>query len=180
MEVQVVSGWSDWVRAAQIINQQLRAVGVRATVASRDFGAWMETLTRGEFSMSLGWSGDGATPYPLYHGLMASEGVVPPGESAGQNWHRVGDAQADADLRILETNPDEQVQREAIVRLQKRFSEIAPAIPLFPSPSWGQANTKRFVGFPSAEDPYAPLSPHKSPVPLLVLTRLQAREQGTP
>ena len=174
-EIQVVSGWSDWVRAAQIMNQQLREVGIDASVKSHDFGAWMESLGRGDFTLSLGWAGDGPTPYELYGGLMGSEGVKPVGENATSNWHRFGDAQADADLAILETDPDPAAQRAAVRRLQRRFAETVPAIPLFPSPSWGQANTTRFTGFPSAADPYALLSPHKSPEALLVLTRIAAR-----
>lgn len=175
VEIQVVSGWSDWVRAAQIISQQLQAIGVDASVVSPDFGAWMEKLSRAEFSMSLGWSGDGATPYALFDGLMNPATVKPVGESAPTNWHRYGHPRAEELLQVLERNPDESAQRAAVDELQRLFSQDAPAIPLFPSPSWGEANTVRFTGFPTADDPYAPLSPHKAPLPLLVLTRLEAR-----
>lgn len=175
-ELQVVSGWSDWVRAAQIMNQQLRAVGIDSSVRSRDFGAWMEAMQRGEFDLSLGWAGDGPTPYDLYASLMASDGVKPVGEPATVNWHRFGDAQADAALDRMAVDPDPATQEQMVDRLQARFAETAPAIPLFPSPSWGQANTRRFTGFPSADHPYALLSPHKAPEALLVLTRLRARE----
>ena len=37
----------------------------------------------------------------------------------------------------------------------------APSIPLFPGLAWGEYNSTRFKGFPTAENPYAPLSPHK-------------------
>ena len=175
-ELQVVSGWSDWVRAAQIMNQQLRAVGIDSDVRSRDFGAWMESLSRGDFTLSLGWAGDGPTPYDLYQSVMGPKGLKPVGEAATVNWHRFGDARAGALLETLERDPDPAVQRATVTALQARFDELAPAIPLFPSPSWGQANTTRFTGFPSADDPYALLSPHKAPEALLVLTHLQARD----
>ena len=176
LELQVVSGWSDWVRAAQIISQQLGEQGVSVRVKSLDFGAWMEGMSRGEFQLAIGWSSDGPTPYDLYQGLMSPQTVKPVGESTGVNWHRFGDAASEGPLTVLETDPDPAAQAVAIDTLQARFVELAPAIPLFPSPSWGQANTRRFTGFPSAEDPYALLSPHKAPESLLVLTRLQARE----
>jgi peptide/nickel transport system substrate-binding protein len=51
----------------------------------------------------------------------------------------------------------------------------APAIPLFSSPQWGVFSSRRFLGFPTASDPYAKLSPHSQPEDLLVLTRLAPR-----
>ncbi len=50
----------------------------------------------------------------------------------------------------------------------------APAIPLYPNPSWAEYNTSRITGFPSAVDPYADPSPNKFDrgEVLLVLTRL--------
>lgn len=175
VDLAVVSGWSDWVRAAQIISQQLRAVGVETRVTSKDFGAWMEGMSRGEFDLAIGWSSDGPTPYDLYQGLLGSDAVKPVGESATVNWHRLGDPEADRALAVLERDPDPAAQARAIDTLQSRFIALAPAIPLFPSPSWGQANTRRFTGFPSADHPYALLSPHKAPESLLVLTRISAR-----
>ena len=59
--------------------------------------------------------------------------------------------------------------------LQQVFVDELPAIPLFPAPAWGQYNDTRFVGFPNAADPYAPLTPNAAPDPLLVLTRLRPR-----
>jgi ABC-type transport system substrate-binding protein len=43
-EVLCVSGWSDWVRASQIIARNLREVGVAATVRTYDFGAWFQRV----------------------------------------------------------------------------------------------------------------------------------------
>ncbi len=176
-ELEVVSGWSDWLRAAQVISVQLRAVGVDAPVRARDFGAWMDGLSRGDFRLSFGWSGDGPTPYDLYAGLLGSAALRPLGEPAASQWHRLADPEADALLTAFEqaTDPDE--QRRLAVGLQRRFAAVAPAIPLFPSPSWGQANTRWLSGFPSADDPFALLSPHSSPESLLVLSRLHARDE---
>ena len=39
-EIIVVSGWSDWIRAAQIISRDLIKVGIDASVRTYDFGAW--------------------------------------------------------------------------------------------------------------------------------------------
>jgi peptide/nickel transport system substrate-binding protein len=64
--------------------------------------------------------------------------------------------------------------------MQRVFVAEAPAIPLYPNPSWAEYNTSRIVGFPSRDDPYADASPNKFDRGecLLVLTRLAPR-RGT-
>jgi peptide/nickel transport system substrate-binding protein len=135
----------------------------------------MDGLSRGNFRLSFGWSGDGPTPYDLYAGLLGSAALRPVGEPAASQWHRLADPESDVLLTAFEQATDPGEQRRLAAGLQRRFATLAPAIPLFPSPSWGQANTTRIEGFPSAADPYALLSPHASPESLLVLRRLRAR-----
>jgi peptide/nickel transport system substrate-binding protein len=79
-------------------------------------------------------------------------------------------------LRRLEAGADPAAEAE----LHALFEENAPAIPLFPGPSWGEYSTARFTGFPDEDDPYAPLSPNLAPQSLLVLTRLRPRGEVPP
>ena len=174
-EILSVAGYSDWVRAAQVIARGLSAVGIEATVHSSDFSAWFQRLQEGRFDLSLGWSVDGPTPYTFYRWLMASETVKPVGVSSIGNWHRYGSRRADALVKAFEQEADPEAQRRLSDDLQRIFAEEAPAIPLYPQPSWGEFNGKRFEGFASADDPYAPLSPNKFPECLLVLTRVKPR-----
>ncbi len=176
-EILTVSGWSDWVRAAQVIARGLAAIGIDARVRTYDFNAWFQHVQEGSFDLSLGWSFEGPTPYLFYRWLMASSTVRPTGENSMGNWHRYGSPAADAILTAFEraTDPDEQHRLAA--RLQRVFVSEAPAIPLYPNPSWAEFNTSRFKGFPTADDPYADPSPNKfgRGECLLVLTRLAPR-----
>ena len=82
-----------------------------------------------------------------------------------------------------EGEPDPEGQKRLAAKLQRIFVADAPAIPLYPNPSWAEFNTGRFDGFPTADDPYADPSPNKFDrgEVLLVLTRLTPREAvGTP
>src|SRR6185295_20174220 len=94
-EIEVVSGWSDWVRASQLIARDLGAIGVRAHVQVYEFGAWMSRLQEGSFALSVGYSLDGPTPYRFYRWMMGSETVRPLGQLTPGNWHRFGDDAAD-------------------------------------------------------------------------------------
>jgi peptide/nickel transport system substrate-binding protein len=176
-EILVVAGWSDWVRAAQVIARNLRAVGVDASVRAYDFGAWFSRVQAGEFDLTIGWSVEGPTPYVFYRSLMGSATVKPLGAAAGSNWHRFGDPEADRLLDAFEAEAEPTARKALIGGLIRRFVQTAPAIPLYPNPSWAEFNTSRVVGFPTEKDAYADPSPNKDDrgETLLVLTALRPR-----
>jgi peptide/nickel transport system substrate-binding protein len=174
-EILAVAGYSDWVRAAHVIARGFKSIGIEATVHNSDFGAWFQRLGEGRFELSMGWSVDGPTPYTFYRWLMASSTVKPVGVTSLGNWHRYGSPTADRLIAAFEREPDAAAQRQLSDELQRTFVAEAPAIPLYPQPSWGEFNSRRFVGFASAEDPYAALSPNKTPDYLLVLTTVRPR-----
>jgi len=174
-DVLCVRGWSDWERAVEIIAGNLRAVGVDATAKPLEFEEWYQRVSRGEFESSIGWSLEGASIYHFYRSLMSEDTVRPRGESSATNWHRYSSAAADSVLERLEVVSDTSDTRELSNHLQRIFVDEAPAIPLFPGPSWAVYSTHRIEGFPSIDDPYADPSPHKFArgEVLLVLTRLR-------
>ena len=172
MPILVPAGWSDWVRAAQTIHNNLGAIGIDAPLQGMDFATWYDRVSRGNFRLALGWSVSGPTPYPFYRALMGQELQKPVGEAAAANWHRFGSPEAETLLDRFEGTTDPGTQKEIAHQLQRLFIQEAPAIPLFPTASWGEASTRHFTGFPSAEDPYALLSPNATPDNLLVLTRI--------
>ena len=176
-DILTVSGWSDWVRAAQVIARGLGAVGVEASVKTYDFSAWFQRVQEGRFDLSLGWSFEGPTPYLFYRWLMSSATVKPVGEASMGNWQRYGSPAADRALAAFEHEADPARQKVLAEELQRIFVEEAPAIPLYPNPSWAEYSTRRFEGFPSREDPFADPSPNKFDRGecLLVLTSLTPR-----
>ena len=176
LTVDVPAGFSDWIAAAQIMARGWRRLGLAVTVRASDYQAWSERLALGEFDLSISGSDLNTTPYGFYRSLLATATVKPVGEEAAENWHRFGLPAADALFAALDATIDRNEERRLMGELERRFSDNAPAIPLFPGPLWGQFNSSRTVGFPDAADPYAPLSPNiDGPQPLLVLTRLEPR-----
>lgn len=178
-EISVIAGWSDWVRACQVMARNLREVGIDAHVRAYDFTGWFEKVQRGEFELSMGWADDGPTPYRVFRGIMATETVKPFGDNTYVNWHRFGNDEADSLLNQFERTIDFEKQKKIAWRLQEIYLDEAPAIPVFLNPSWGQYNTKRFVGWPTAENPYVRLSTNHPPEPLLVMTRLKPAPKAT-
>ena len=175
VDLLVVAGWSDWIRAAQLVARDLGGVGVPVRVRPVDFGGWLDRVQRGDFALTIGWSSQGSTPYAGYRDLMGSGTVRPVGEASGGNWHRYGSPAADALLARIEATADPDAQAPLYDQLQAVFAAELPAIPLFPAPAWGVANTRLFTGFPSPDDPWVTLSPNRPPEPLLLLTALEPR-----
>lgn len=171
-DISVGATSSDWLSAANIIDQNLDDVGIDAQVNAPDWSAVVAGYEDGSFDTGIVWSNMEPTPYQFYRGVMSTETVKPVGEQATQNYHRFGMPEADALLAQFAASADEASQSEAIDQLQALYDENAPVVPLFPGPRWGAFNTTRFTGFPTEDNPYATLST-RSATTVLVLTTLE-------
>jgi peptide/nickel transport system substrate-binding protein len=176
-DIQVVAGWSDWVRAGQVIARNLDEIGVRAKLRLYDMSAWIDHVQRGDFDLAIAWSAEGSTPYRFYRFTMSTDTVAPLGELAPANWHRFGDPRTDELLHAFERTDQRDEQHRLMREIEQRFADLAPAIPLFPSPMWGAYRTQHVEGFPSAQNPYAKLTPNADVESLLVLVELRPKEQ---
>jgi peptide/nickel transport system substrate-binding protein len=172
-DINVVSGWSDWVSTVQIIAQNLEEIGITAQVQTYDFAAYIDSLQKGEYDLSISWSSGGPTPFGYYRGVMSTVTVAPVGEVSAENFGRYGNEEADALLEQFAATSDQAEQQEIVNQLQMIFAENAPALPLFPGPDWGEFNTMRFIDFPSEENPYALLAGYENPERLIQLTTIK-------
>ena len=176
-DINVVTGWTDWVSACQIMAQNLKAVGIDAQVKPYDFSAWLDRVQKGDFDMSIGWSSGGATPYEYYRDQMSQRSIKPLGEAAGANWHRYVSKTADDLLNQIAATSDAAEQKSIAEKLQQTFSDEAPAVPLFPGPYWYEYNTTRFTDFPTKDNPYAAGSffNQGTPEQLIVMTTIKPK-----
>jgi len=174
-----VNGWTDWISACQIVAQNMKDLGIEINLETPEQNGWQETVFKGEYQWTIGWSTGGATPYNFYRGQMSKKTVLPVGQTSGENWNRYVNAEADKLLDEFVKTSDPARQKEIMDQIQMIFVNDAPALPLFPGPDWYEYNTTRFTGWPSQEDPYAPGPPYSAPIynqtPLLVLTNLQPK-----
>ena len=174
-EIIIVSGWSDWIRSAQVISQNLKSIGIYAKVKTYEFGTWISQMQKGNFQLAIGWGEKGPTPYPLYKGMMYSGYVKPIGEVADVNWHRYSNSSADSLIIKFEKTSNEEEKEQLIHEMQHLFIENAPSIPLFAEASWAECNTRYFTNFPSEDNPYGTLSPNYSPENLFVMLNVKGR-----
>ena len=177
-DINVVSGWSDWVQSCELMASHLQEVGIEAKVQPYDYTPWVERLNEGNFNMSIGWGFQGPTQLNHFRALMSERSYYPIGDNrAGENWIRFQDEEVDRLINEAVAISDTDEQNAKFAEMQKRFAELAPCAPLFPGPMWGEYNTQRFEGFPNDEDPYAELSPWQAVLAILTNTVYPAGEQ---
>lgn len=159
-ELIVPSGWTDWISASQIICQNMGDLGITVTLTTPEETTWTDSVTKGEFQWALGWGSGGPTPYNYYRGQMSALTSMPVGQSANENWGRYVSPAADELLDAFAKTSDINDQKKLMGEIEMLFVEEAPVLPLFPGPDWYEYSTARFVGWPSADNNYAPGVPY--------------------
>ena len=151
----VVSGYTDWITDCQLMATELKAVGIKVNVNVIAFDAYYNALQNGTYDMALLWTNPGPTPYYLYDALLRSTNSAPIGQPASSNYERWNDTNTDALLNQYASSTDPTVQKQAIIGLEKIMVEQMPSIPLMDEPYWYQYNTSKFVGWPDQQHPFA-------------------------
>lgn len=166
------NGWTDWLQGAQVVQQQLSALGMKVNLDQPQPAAYQETMQNGDFDLVMGSFGGSGSLFQDYNNLLNSDFKKPVGTTTATNYERYGNAQTDALLAQLKTTTDQAKQKQIIDQLQSVVYQQLPAISLFYGGLWGLDSDKNFTGWPSAQDPYASLMTWTSN-PLLILTHLQ-------
>jgi peptide/nickel transport system substrate-binding protein len=170
----VGSASSDWIAVAQVISDDMKALGIAAPLKVQDWSQINQALFGGTFQGNIAWSAAGLTPFEYYRSAMSCRTVKPVGEEATQNFQRFCSKDADELLDQFAAATSEDEQHKIVDQLQALYSQLAPTIPLFPGPEWGAYNSTVFEGWPSKDNPYATLSPEASST-VLVLTTIHPR-----
>lgn len=169
----VVSGYTDWITDCQIMEKNLQAIGIKVTVNTMDFDAYNSALQNGNYEMAMLWTNPGPTPYYLYDALLRSTNSAPIGQAAPSNYERWMDPNTDKLLNQFASTTDSTVQKQAIYGLEKIMVEQLPSIPLTDEPYWYQYSTSKFVGWPDEQHPYA--SPGAAEYPDIEMVVLNLR-----
>jgi peptide/nickel transport system substrate-binding protein len=157
------SNYADFMTDAQVAATQLKAAGIKVTVAGVSVQKYTADLSNGTFQAAIHVGVPGPTPYYQFDYWMDSKLTAPVGKAAASNFSRFSSSAADQLLAQYANTNDESAQKAAISGLGKIVATQLPVIPLLYGANWAQFNTKRFTGFPSASNPYslpAPASPY--------------------
>jgi peptide/nickel transport system substrate-binding protein len=162
-QINVVTGWTDWVTADQIISDNLKAIGIDAKVNSISYNSYFSALQMGSYDMAISWTNPGPTPYYLYYSLLDGANSAAVGKLATSNFERWMDPATDKLLNQYSSTTDATVQQQALNGLQQIMVEQLPSIPLVNGATWNEYSSRNFTGWPSASNAYASPAPFDFP-----------------
>ncbi|MFC8449319.1 ABC transporter substrate-binding protein [Kitasatospora sp. NPDC057223] len=153
------AGWGDYQTALTIIADNLKAIGIKATIDKADQNAWETNIASGNFEAAMRWSNGGATPYDFYKDVMDGAALKPVGQAATGNYGRFDSPEATRALEEYANAADDASRTAAMATLQKIFAEQTPMIPTSAGNLGAEYSTRHWTGWPDASNPYAPVQP---------------------
>jgi peptide/nickel transport system substrate-binding protein len=171
--INVPEGYSDWITTCQFMADDLKAVGIDASVNTLSYNTYYNDMQMGTFDTSIWGTNPGPSPYYIFDTLLASTDSAKVGQSAGSNFERWMDPVTDKLLNQYAASNDPAVQKQAIYGLEGIMVNQLPSIPVVNEPYWYEYNTEYWTGWPSATDQYAEPSPYAYPDNEVVLLHLQ-------
>ena len=172
----VGAGWTDFITMAQIVSQNLEALGIESTIQQENWGSYSRALQSGTYDMAISWGwGNGPTPYYLYHQSFAPEFSAEVGELADSNFSRFTDPAITEALEAYRASSDEAAQREAINDIAEVVIEQVPYVPLTDRVQFSTYNLSNFTGWPTPENPYTDGGAEDTTAGLLMLREVRLK-----
>jgi len=148
-------GFSDWLASAQVVVQDLKAVGIQVTPQNLAATDYQNDIFTGKFDLGYWAETGGPTPYFEYRQWLYSANSAPIGTAAGSNFSRYSNPAVDALITQYDTTSDTAQQHTIVNQLQKAMLTDVPLIPITESVDWFQYDTGSFSGWPTPSNPYA-------------------------
>ncbi|MCY0899388.1 MAG: ABC transporter substrate-binding protein [Firmicutes bacterium] len=152
--VTVPNSFSDWIEDAQIIRENLGKLGITVHVNTPSVSTWTSDLDTGTFSMSLTYGLNYYNPYFYYFYTLDGVNSAPIGKVATSNYERYNNPATNQLLAEYDDATTLQQQKPIIDKLQAIMLQQVPVIPMFYNANWNEYDTRYYVGWPSASDPY--------------------------
>ncbi|WP_297477663.1 ABC transporter substrate-binding protein [Thermococcus sp.] len=141
------AGCSDWISTAEIIQNQLRALGIKVVIDKYDWGAMMNKYKIGDFDLGLHWAGTfQPTAYAVYNALLSKDGAA--------NFGNYTNEKAEQILSEFAKTTDPKEEAQYIKELSEIWLKDVPAVPVYMATLFYEANTQYWTGWPNANNPY--------------------------
>ncbi len=172
-----IGGYSDWVASAQLVQEQLKAVGIKVTPQNLSSQTYDSDVYNGHYQLAYdGNQTAGPTPYYELRSLLYSKGSAPIGKSAGSDWERYSNPQADKLIEQYAATSDSATQHQIVKQLEAIMVNDIPVIPVTEGVDWYQYNTKDLSGWVLQGDPYARPAAYVNPDWGVMLLHLKPKQ----
>jgi peptide/nickel transport system substrate-binding protein len=172
-----IGGYSDWVASAQIVEQELKAVGINVTPENLSSQTYDSDVYNGRYDLAYdGNQTAGPSPYYELRSFLYSKGSAPIGKSAGSDWERYSNPQTDKLIEEYAATADSSKQHSIVRQLEAVMVNQIPVIPVTEGVDWYQYNTKDLSGWVTKGDPFARPAAYVNPDWGVMLLHLKAKQ----
>ena len=151
-----IGDYSDWVASMQVIQQDLKAVGISITPQNLSNTDYQADLFNGHYQLAYVEQytfGPGA--YYELNNWLNSANTAPIGKQAASNYERYSNPATDALLKQYSTTTDPATQQTILNEIQQVMLSQVPIIPVVEGVDWYQYDTTSISGWPTSNNPYA-------------------------
>jgi peptide/nickel transport system substrate-binding protein len=150
-----IGGYSDWVAAMQVIQTDLKAVGIQITPDNLSQNDFLARLYAGSYQLAYNNNTGGPSPYYEFRQWLYSANSAPIGKNASSNWERYSNPATDALINQYAATTSLAQQQQIVDQLQLVMLKDVPIIPVTQEVAWYQYNTGSFTGWVTPSNPYA-------------------------
>ncbi len=159
-----IGGYSDWVASMQVIQQDLKAIGIQITpnnLSNTDFDS---DLFFGKYQLAYyDQQTFGPSAYYELNNWLNSANTAPVGKTAASNYERYSNPATDKLLNEYATTTSTSMQQSIMDQIQQVMVTQVPFIPVTEAVDWYQYDTGSFTGWPTSSNPYAQPSAYAFP-----------------
>jgi len=151
-----IGGYSDWVASAQIVAQELKAIGIKVTAENLSSTTYDSDVYNGHYQLAYdGNEAYGPSPYYELRNELYSKASAPIGKLAPSNWERYSNATVDKLIGEYASTTSLAKQKAIVWGLEEAMVRDVPIIPVTEGVDWYQYNTKSLTGWVTQQNPYA-------------------------
>ncbi|MGA8116863.1 MAG: ABC transporter substrate-binding protein [Actinocatenispora sp.] len=168
VDIQVPTGFSDWIAGAKSISSQLTKVGVTSQVkTSADYATYLSEIAEGKYAVGFWLTALGPVNYNAYARLYGPSngwtqfGAQVKHSAPGKDGNWMGGAETATVPGLGKVNPGELTnqlaqqdlpsQKETVTKLAQYTSDQLPAIQIWDYTNVQFVNTTRFTNYPKQD-----------------------------
>jgi peptide/nickel transport system substrate-binding protein len=159
-----IGDYSDWVASMQVIQQNLKAIGIEISPRNLSNTDFDSELFFGKYQLAYyDQQTFGPSAYYELNNWLNSANTAPVGKTAASNYERYSNKATDALLDQYAGTTDTAKQQSIMNQIQQVMLRDVPIIPVVEAVDWYQYDTGSFTGWPTPGNPYAQPSAYAFP-----------------
>ena len=155
LTVKMVAGYTDYLSALQIIQQELKPAGINLVIDQEAYTAFTSDQDNGNFQLVIAGFGFTPDPWSYYYSLLDSSiaPAIGQADTVG-NYGRYRNPQVDSLLGQIADTMDTSVQNPAFYKIENIFAQQLPLIPLYEAQNEIEFNGHHVGNIPTVTNAY--------------------------